>query len=142
MKNKKPIIIYAYVCGDIIHWGHIRHFKKSKKYGDFLVVGVLTKSAIMEKKSEPILSLKERIKIIQSIKYVDLVVTQNTYSPIHNIKKITPDILMESTSHTDKAIKESRKIMKSIGGKVIVLSYYPLQSSTDIKRKIRKKKEK
>ena len=51
-------------------------------------------------------------------------------------EKIKPDILMESSSHTDEAIEDAREVMESIGGKVIVIPYYPSQSSTSIKEKI------
>lgn len=135
--NKKQIIVYAYVCGDIIHLGHLKHLEFSKRQGDFLIVGVLTKSAIMEKKLAPILSYKERAKIIESIKYVDLVVIQKTYSPIPNILKIKPDIMMESTSHKEEDIKKVIEVVKSYGGKVIIAPYHPEQSSTKIKEKIK-----
>ena len=45
---------------------------------------------------------------------------------------------MESASHTDEAIEEARKVMKEIGGEVMVLPYYNLQSSTLIKTKIKR----
>jgi len=90
----------------------------------------------MEKKSKPIISFDERFDLANAIKYVDLVVAQETYSPLPNVKKIKPDVLMESSSHTDEAIEDARKVMESIGGKVIVIPYYPSQSSTSIKNKI------
>ena len=77
------------------------------------------------------------LPISNAIKYVDLVVAQETYSPLPNVKKIKPDILMESSSHDDESIEEARKVMESIKGKVIVIPYYPSQSSTDIKNNIK-----
>ena len=142
-KNKHSIIVYSYYVLDVIHSGHLLMMKNAKalagKDGK-LIVGILTDEAVMDKKERPVLSLRERMVIAESIKYVDLVVAQDTYSPLSNVKKIRPDILLESASHTDKAIIEARKVMKKIGGKVIVLPYYPLQSSTKIKRKIKGKK--
>jgi len=101
-----------------------------------LIVGILTDEAVMEKKIKPIISFDERFDLANAIKYVDLVVAQETYSPLPNVKKIRPDILMESSSHTDEAIEEAREVMKEIGGKVIVIPYYPPQSSSDIKNSI------
>ena len=107
-----------------------------------LIVGILTDEAVMEKKARPTLSFEERMELAGAIKYVDVVVGQTTYSPMPNVKKIKPDILMESASHTDEAVKEARKYMESIGGKVIVMPYYPAQSSREIKDKIKRKKKK
>jgi bifunctional ADP-heptose synthase (sugar kinase/adenylyltransferase) len=50
--------------------------------------------------------------------------------------KIRPDILMESTSHDEEEIEKAREYMDSINGKVIVLPYFPAQSSSEIKNRI------
>jgi len=134
-------IVYSYYCLDIIHSGHLLMMKNAKalvgKNGK-LIIGVLTDAAIMEKKVKPILPFEERMKLAEAIRYVDIVVAQETYSPLPNCKKIKPDILVESASHTDEAIEEARKVMNSIGGKVIVMPYYPYHSSSEIKQKIKK----
>ena len=44
------------------------------------IVGILTDKAIMEKKPKPILSFDERVEIAKSIKYVDKVISQESYS--------------------------------------------------------------
>ena len=135
-------IVYSYYVLDIIHKGHLLMMKNSKamagKDGKLIVV-ILTESAVLEKKSEPpIISLDERIDIAESIKYVDVAVPQETYSPVPNVKRIKPDILMESASHSEDDIAEARKVVESYGGRIVVMPYYPLQCSTDIKKKIKK----
>jgi phosphoenolpyruvate phosphomutase len=106
-----------------------------------LIVGILTDEAVMEKKEKPILSFEERIELASAIKYVDVAVAQETYSPLPNVMRIKPDILMESTSHDEEAIEKAREYMDSINGKVVVLPYFPSQSSKEIKDKIKKKSE-
>lgn len=138
--DRNDKIVYAYVCGDIIHIGHITHLLNSKGAGDKLYVGVLTDEAVMERKQKPVFSFKERMDLIRNLKCVDVVVPQNTYSPLDNIRTIKPDILAESTSHKPEDIKTAEEVMKEIGGRVIVMPYYSEQSSTAIKDKIRNKK--
>ena len=132
-------IVYSYYVLDLVHKGHLKMMENAKaiagKDGK-LIVGILTDEAVMELKPRPIISFDERFDLANAIKYVDLVVAQETYSPLPNVKKIKPDILMESSSHTDEAIEDARKVMESIGGKVIVIPYYPSQSSSSIKEKI------
>ena len=133
-------IVYSYYVLDLIHKGHLLMMKNSKalagKDGK-LIVGILTEEAVLEKKPKrPILSFDERIDIAASIKYVDAAVPQDTYSPMPNIKKIRPDILMESGSHSEEETEEARKVMESWGGRVVCMPYYPSQSSTGIKNKI------
>ena len=135
-------LVYSYYVLDIVHKGHLKMMENAKAIAGEdgkLIVGILTDEAVMEKKTKPILSFDERFDLANAIKYVDLVVAQETYSPLPNVKKIKPDILMESSSHTDEAIVEAREVMESIGGKVIVIPYFPSQSSSNIKREITKK---
>jgi len=134
------IKVYAYVCGDILHRGHILHLKNCKKMGDCLIVGVLTDEAVMEKKPRPLIPFEERIELVECLKMVDMVVPQHTYAPHTNVLNLKSDILMESTSHDDELIEESRKCIEGIGGKLIISSYYPHQSSTNIKNKINGRK--
>jgi len=137
-------IVYSYYVLDIVHKGHLLMMKNAKAIaGDDgkLIVGILTDEAVMEKKERPTLSFEDRIELAGAIKYVDVAVAQETYSPLPNVMRIKPDILMESTSHDEAAIEEAREYMESINGKVIALPYFPSQSSTDIKDKIKEKSE-
>ena len=133
-------IVYSYYCLDILHVGHLKMMKKSKEMGGpncELIVGILTDAAIIEKKPHPIINFHERVELAESIKYIDKVIPQNTYSPIPNIEKIKPDILMESSSHDKEDIALYGSYMEKIGGKVIVVPYFRGQSSSLIKQKIR-----
>ncbi len=137
---KNKVVVYTYVCGDILHRGHLLYLKNAALLGDFLIVGVLTDEAVMEKKKKPVMCFEERIELVGCLKMVDMAVPQSTYSPSLNIKSLKPDILMESDSHDDDLIEEGRKCMEEINGRIVIAAYYPYQSSTDIKDKIKKEK--
>ena len=137
-------IAYTYVVADLLHVGHIAYLENAKALAGpegRLIVGVLTDEATMEKKPKPTLPLGERIRMVKSLKCVDVVIPQETYSPIPNIKKIRPDLVQESESHEEKDIIEVKKITESLGGKVVVIPYYKMQSSTKIKEKVRAEKD-
>lgn len=128
---------YAYVVGDILHEGHLRHLENCKKMCDFLIVGVLTDEATMERKPQPVMKFQERIRLVSALKVVDMAVTQHTYPPHDNVRKLQPDILFESTSHDATLIIHSKNLIESLGGRLIVMPYYKEQSSTKIKEKIK-----
>ena len=135
-------IVYSYYVLDIVHKGHLEMMKNAKAIAGEdgkLIVGILTDEAVMEKKPKPILSFEERIELAGAIKYVDLAVAQETYSPLPNVIKIKPDILMESTSHDEEEIEKAKEVMDSINGRVIVIPYFPSHSSTEIKNMINHK---
>ena len=129
------IIVYAYVCGDILHKGHIEHLKNCKALGDKLIVGVLTDAAIMEKKPRPSMSFDERFDLVRSLKWVDVAVAQNTYSPLDNVRALKPDLLVEATDHKEQPAYE---FIEGIGGRVLAMPYYPNHSSTEMKNRIKK----
>ena len=122
------------MVADIFHIGHLRHLQNAKRHCDYLIVGCLTDAATMEKKAKPIMSFEERLEILHSIKFIDEVVPQYTYSPLENVERIKPDVLMESDSHEDMP---ANKFVKSYGGVVVITPYWFAQSSTSIKQKIR-----
>jgi phosphoenolpyruvate phosphomutase / 2-hydroxyethylphosphonate cytidylyltransferase len=133
-------IVYSYYVMDLLHTGHILMLKNSKAIAGLegrLVVGIVSDEAVKKQKGRaPLLSFQERLELAQAIRYVDLVVQQNEYSPLENVKKLKPDILMESESHSDAQLSASRNLMKSIGGQTIIMPYYDGQSSTMIKNKV------
>jgi len=131
------IIVYTYVCGDILHYGHLRYLQNAKALGDKLIVGILTDSAIMEKKQRPVIPFSERLLLINALDCVDLVIPQYQYSPYNNVGSIDADILVESTSHSKELLTCGKILMRGLGGRMVVLPYYQGQSSTKIKERIK-----
>lgn len=123
------MIGYTYVVGDVIHLGHIYYLRNAKALCDKLIVGVLTDEAVMEKKPRPAISFIERLRLVSELKSVDMVVAQETYSPMANVRTVKPDILIESSSHDKSSYNPY--------GRMVVLPYFPIQSSSQIKKVIR-----
>jgi glycerol-3-phosphate cytidylyltransferase len=64
---------------DLFHIGHLNLLKRAKEYCHYLIVGVNTDAFIREyKKTVPVIPFEERKEIVGSIRYVDLVVPQDT----------------------------------------------------------------
>lgn len=133
-------IVYSYYVLDIVHRGHLLYMRNAKAMAGqdgVSIVGILTDKAVMERKLKPILSFDERVELAKAIKYNDLVIVQETYSPLPNLKQIRPDIAIESASHKQEETEKIRQYMESIKSRLIVMPYYPSQSSTEIRKKIK-----
>ena len=64
---------------DVFHIGHVNIFKRAKEFGRTLIVGVSSDTLNLEKKGRaPIYSLKSRLAIIESIRYVDEVFVEES----------------------------------------------------------------
>jgi rfaE bifunctional protein nucleotidyltransferase chain/domain len=95
IEHKK--IIYSYGAWDLLHPGHIKMLQKAKSLGDTLIVGVVRDGAIKKLKGEdrPIQNESDRLKIISTLKCVDIAVLQDDYNPVPNLEKFNPDILVK-----------------------------------------------
>jgi cytidyltransferase-like protein len=82
--------IYIDMCGDLFHFGHVNALKTAASYGDYLVVGVHSDETIGSYKKQPIMSMAERVAVIESCKYVDEVIKD---APL----KITEEFLIKHT---------------------------------------------
>lgn len=133
-------VVYSYYVLDLLHKGHIRYMEKAKQIAGengISIVGILTDKAVMERKEKPVLSFEDRMKIANAIRYNDIVVPQDTYSPIPNATIIRPDILIESPSHKPEDIDNYKTIVKMWGGKVVIVDYTKEISSSIIKERIK-----
>lgn len=83
---KKKIITYG--TFDLFHIGHLNLLKKLKAMGDELIVAVSTDEFNEQKGKSTIISYQERAEIVQTIKYVDLVIPETSWEQkIEDIKK-------------------------------------------------------
>tara|TARA_R100001480_G_scaffold105551_2_gene107975 strand:+ start:1153 stop:1551 length:399 start_codon:yes stop_codon:yes gene_type:complete len=69
--------IWTNGCFDILHRGHIELFKYAKSLGNYLVVGIDEDQRVKKSKgdSRPINTVDDRKTILESIRYIDEVVT-------------------------------------------------------------------
>ena len=84
-------------CFDILHRGHIELFKFASLLGDELVVGVDTdeKVKLDKGKDRPINNLQDRMLMLQSIKYVDKVISFDSTEDLRKtIRWYKPDIMI------------------------------------------------
>ena len=72
-------MVIGYTTGvyDMFHIGHLNILRRAKEQCDFLIVGVSTDELVQHDKNKtPIITFEERCKIVEAIKYVDMVVPQ------------------------------------------------------------------
>lgn len=77
MKNKKTLITYG--TFDLFHIGHVRLLKRIKERGNKLIVAVSTDDFNNKKGKKTIIPFEQRKEIVESIKYVDLVIPEDDW---------------------------------------------------------------
>lgn len=74
---KKYKIGYTTGVFDMFHMGHLNILRRAKEQCDYLIVGVSTDALCQEYKHRlPVICEADRMAIVESIRYVDLVIPQ------------------------------------------------------------------
>jgi len=66
--------VYVDMVGDLFHAGHVSLLREARRHGDWLVVGVMSDDTAASYKRRPIMTLAERVTVIESCRYVDEVI--------------------------------------------------------------------
>lgn len=112
-ENKKTVFTNG--CFDILHLGHVRYLKASKKCGDVLIVGVNSDSSVKSLKgpTRPINNENDRAEIISELGFVDYVVLFSENSPAKLLEEIKPDIYTKGADYTLETLPEAPVVIKN-----------------------------
>ena len=87
--------ILTYGTFDLLHYGHIRILKRAKELGDYLVVALSTDEFNATKGKKAYHSYETRKKMLEAIRYVDLVIPENNCEQkIQDIKDYKIDVVV------------------------------------------------
>jgi glycerol-3-phosphate cytidylyltransferase len=113
---------------DVLHIGHINILERSKALGNYLIVGVSSDQLNFSKKKRlPIYDQAQRIKIIQSLKFVDEVFLEESLAlKRHYLSTYSADILVMGDDWSGK-FDEFKDICD-----VVYLQRTPSISTTEI----------
>lgn len=123
---------------DLFHIGHLNILKQSKERCDFLIVGVSTDELALKLKGKfPIIPFLQRVKIVESIKYVDLVVPEINADKFEAWKELHFNVLFKGSDAQKKdSYRKYESDLKSVGADVIYFPYTEGISSTKIKERL------
>ncbi|MCM1002951.1 MAG: glycerol-3-phosphate cytidylyltransferase [Candidatus Gastranaerophilales bacterium] len=97
----KKVITYG--TFDVLHYGHINLLKRAKALGDYLIVGLSSDDFNNIKGKKSFYTYEQRKKILESIKYVDLVIPENNWEQKRNdILEFKADIFVMGNDWENK----------------------------------------
>lgn len=87
--------VLTYGTYDLLHYGHLNLLKRCKDLGDELIVGVSSDEFNEQKGKNSFLNFEERVNLVESIKFVDKVIKENSWEQkIDDIKRFNIDIFV------------------------------------------------
>jgi glycerol-3-phosphate cytidylyltransferase len=139
--HKKEIVGYTTGVFDMFHIGHVNILRNAKSMCDKLIVGVSTDKLVLKNKNKmPIISFKERKKIIESCKFVDKVIAQHNIDKYEEWKGRPFDRLFVGDDWKGtKKWKNFEKKFKKVGVQIIYFPYTKGTSSTILSKILSKK---
>lgn len=137
----RPVRVYADISGDLFHAGHVAFLKRAKAFGDELVIGVLSDEDIESYKRTPILTLQERVTVIEACRYVDEVIAA---PPLCASKQWLKEHQIDVVVHGDDFDPTSSLAMSQYGpaiemGIFVTVPYTKGISTTEIIKRVQQR---
>lgn len=95
--------VYVDMVGDLFHAGHVALLREARRHGDWLVVGVLSDDTAASYKRRPIMTLAERVAVIESCRYVDEVIAD---APFRVTRAFLDEHAITTVVHGDDLSRE------------------------------------
>ena len=132
-------IAFANGVFDVLHVGHVRYLQGAAAVADVLVVAVNGDESVRALKGEgrPVMNERERAELISAIRGVSYVTIFHEDSPSRLLEALRPDFQCKGTDYTPDSVPE-RDVVRSYGGKVVIVGDPKDHSTTAILEKFRK----
>ena len=130
-------IVFTNGCFDIMHVGHVRYLADARSEGDLLVVGLNSDASVQIIKGDkrPIVRQNHRAEVLASLGCVNFIVIFDEPDPLKLIQTLKPDVLVKGEDWTEDEIVGAESV-KSLGGKIVRISFVEESSTTAIIEKI------
>ena len=113
-RKKGRKIVHCHGVFDLLHIGHIKHFKEAKKFGDLLVVTITPDKYVDKGQGRPVFKERTRIEALEALKDVDYLSINVEKSAISAIKKIRPHYYCKGPDYRNFSHDLSGKISKEV----------------------------
>ena len=87
--------VISYGTYDLLHYGHIELLRRAKQYGDYLIVALSTDEFNKLKNKKSYYNYEQRKMMLESIRYVDLVIPENIWEQkVDDVKTFKVDTFL------------------------------------------------
>lgn len=128
--------VITYGTFDLLHYGHINLLRRAKALGDYLIVALSTDEFnLHDKKKQCFFSYEQRKMLLESIRYVDLVIPESSWEQkTSDVKEYSIDVFTIGDDWEGKF-----DFLKDEGCEVVYLPRTKEISSSQIKSSLSEK---
>jgi rfaE bifunctional protein nucleotidyltransferase chain/domain len=124
LKSEGKTIVLCHGVFDLIHPGHIRHFRAAKGEGDVLIVTLTPDEFVGKGPGRPVFGQALRAEFLASLSCVDQVAINEWPTAVRTIKMLEPDVYVKGSDYSEPEkdltgkIAEEEEAVKSVGGRI------------------------
>ena len=124
LKKQNKKIVLSHGVFDLLHIGHIRHFKSAKKLGDALITTLTPDKYVNKGPHRPAFTEKLRAESVAALDDVDYVAINKWPTAVETIKFLKPDIYTKGIDYSNpendytKGIIMEEQAIKEVGGEL------------------------
>lgn len=100
-KAKGFKVVHCHGCFDLLHIGHIRHFRSAREMGDKLIVTVTPDRYVNKGPDRPAFPEALRLEAIAALEIVDAVALNRWPTAVETIHMLKPDIYAKGAEYRD-----------------------------------------
>lgn len=133
-------VVHCHGVFDLVHPGHIVHFREARKNGDLLVVTVTPDRWVNKGPGRPLFGEKLRLDSLAALELVDFVALNEHPTAVEAIKRLKPHVYVKGGEYSDAKADVTGKIVdeeaavRSVGGRLVFTEGFTSSSSHLINR--------
>ena len=124
-------------CFDLLHVGHITLLEDCRRFGSKLILGLNSDASVARLKgpTRPIVSERERAKVMSALAAVDAVVLFDEETPMELIHALKPNVLVKGGDYSVETVVGHEEVIAS-GGRVEIVPIVEGFSTTNLLKKL------
>jgi rfaE bifunctional protein nucleotidyltransferase chain/domain len=134
-EGKKVVLCHGVF--DLMHPGHVLHFKAARRLGDVLLVTITPDDFVNKGPGRPVFPQALRLETIAALEYVDYVALNEWPTAVETINRLKPDLYVKGSEYanasddvTGKIVDEANAVKR--GGGRIEFTHEPTFSSSNL----------
>lgn len=125
IKKEGKTIALCHGVFDLVHPGHITHFKQAAEFADVLVVSITSAQYVRKGPGRPYFNDEERLSVLSVIDVIDYCMISEGYTVDDIIEAVEPDFYVKGEEYSKASeditgkISEEQELVEKHGGKLV-----------------------
>lgn len=117
-------IVHCHGVFDLLHPGHVLHFKEARAQGDLLVVTVTPDAFVRKGPGRPVFNQRLRVQTVAALEDVDYAALNEWPTAVETIQRLKPHVYVKGSDYATPAddvtgrIAEEEAAVRSVGGRI------------------------